>query len=121
MLGLLMMMFDDGTENLGGDYKYGYDSFRGITGPKITIPPKIISLKYDCRFIIVKQQLNGKKPQREYYDEYNYNYPSLYGDYYWIIDKQEDQFYGPMDTLQYAYKADSLGIRISQMKSSAYL
>ncbi len=80
-----------------------------------------MDIKYDRRFIIVKQRLNGKKPQREYYDSYNYNYPSLYGDYYWIIDKQEDTFHGPMDSLHYIRKTDSLGIRISKMKRSGFL
>lgn len=121
LVGLVAFLFDDGTENLGGGYSYGYDSSRAIHGPKIDVPPEIMYIKYDRRFIVAKQRLNGLKPQREYYDGYDYNYPSLYGDYYWVIDKLEDTFYGPMDSLQYMQKSDSLGIRISQMKGSDFL
>lgn len=120
-IAVLGFLFDEGTENLGGGYKYTYDSAQNIIGPMISIPPEILDIKFDRRFIMVRQRLNGLKPQREYYDEYDYNYPSLYGDYYWIIDKQEDKFYGPMDSLQNMQRSDSLGIRISQMKRSAYL
>lgn len=121
LVGLVAFLFDDGAEDLGGGYSYGYDSSRAIHGPKIDVPPEIIDIKYDRRFIVAKQRLNGLRPQREYYDSYDYNYPSLYGDYYWIIDKREDIFYGPMDSLLYRRKSDSLGISISQMKSSSFL
>ncbi len=118
---VVSLIFDDGAEDLGGGYEYTYDSARNIIGPKITVPPEIIDIKYDRRFIIVRQRLNGLKPQQEYYDSYDYNYPSLYGDYYWSIDKREDTFYGPMDSLEYIRTTDSLGIRLSKMKESDYL
>lgn len=121
LVSLVAFVFDDGAENLGGGYSYGYDSSRAIHGPKIDVPPEIMDIKYDRRFIVAKQRLNGLKPQREYYDRYDYNYPSLYGDYYWVIDKLEDTFYGPMDSLRYKQKSDSLGLRISKMKSSSFL
>lgn len=109
---MVAFIFDDGAEDLGGSYSYSYDSSLVVHGPKINVPPEILDIKYDHRFIIAKQRLNGQKPQREYYDSHKYDYPSLYGDYYWIIDKQEDTFHGPMDSLQYKQKSDSLYVSL---------
>lgn len=68
--------------------------------------------KYDKRFIIVNQRLNGQWPERIYSDEHDYNYPSRYGDYYWIIDKQEDTFYGPLSKQTFMQKSDSLNVKL---------
>lgn len=110
-LAWIIELSDDGTKDLGGGYEIFYHEPQSIWGPKIKIPPEIIEYQYDSHFIIVKQRLNGQEPEFEFY--YHYNYPSMYGDYYWIIDKQEDTFYGPMDSLQYKQKSDSLDVRLS--------
>ncbi|MDE7377258.1 MAG: DUF3997 domain-containing protein, partial [Muribaculaceae bacterium] len=106
------MVFDDHTLNLGDDYKCTENPPIHIYGPKITIPPEIIDYRYDKRFIVALQRLNGIKPERNYYDKYDYDYPSLYGDYYWIIDKQEESFYGPLCQQDYINKCDSLGVSL---------
>ncbi len=111
----------DPEEDLGGGYAYTHETARDVRGPKIDIPWKIIDIKFDRRFILVKQRLDGQKPLRKYYDYYNYDYLSLYGDYYWIIDKVEDTFYGPLGQQEYIQKTDSLQINPSKMKSSRYL
>lgn len=111
MLGILMMMFDDGTKDLGGGYELFYYEPQSIWSKKIKIPPEIIEYKYDSHFIIVKQRLNGKVPEFEFH--YHYNYPSLYGDYYWIIDKQGDTFYGPLGKKDFIHKSDSLHVKLS--------
>lgn len=101
-----------GVEELGGGYLYTIDSARNIIGPKVAIPPQILNYSYNEDFIIVKQTLNGRKPQWEYLDECNYNYPSLDGLYYWIIDKKNDTFYGPLKFQEYIGKRDSLNVEL---------
>lgn len=121
ILYFLYMLCYEPEEDLGGGYAFTHETARDVSGPKIDIPPKIIDIKFDRRFILVKQRLSGIEPRAEYYYSHDYDYPSLYGDYYWIIDKVEDTFYGPLDQQEYIQKTDSLHINPSKMKSSGYL
>lgn len=103
----------DGTTHLGGGYNLTDNKPQIIYGPAITIPPEIVDYKFDNRYIIVMQRLEGRFPQREFYDTYKYDYPSCFGDYYWIIDKQANLFYGPIVKDDFNKKLDSLSIKIS--------
>lgn len=59
----------------------------------------------------MKQRLDGN-PAREYSDWYDYNYPFLHETYYWIIDKKERIYYGPMLFKQYKERSDSLKLKL---------
>lgn len=99
-------------------------------------PPTILNYNYNRRYIIAKQNLNGEWPDPLYFEEYDYHrmymdedtykryFEDMPGsdtifkyittrDYYWIIDKQEDTFYGPMQLEEFKAKRDSLNVKLT--------
>ncbi len=81
-------------KKLGKGYFYDNDDDR-IFGPVIDIPREVLQYDYNRRYIVVKQRPE-KWPDDPLYER-TYSYP--WGRdtiYYWIIDKQENSYYGPM-------------------------
>jgi hypothetical protein len=91
---LFSQMCDTDSKNLGGGFVYSAEH-KHILG-KIDIPPTIISYDYDKNFIVAKQK--QKKYNEAIYDKMEYVYP-LGRDtvYYWLIIKQEQKVFGPLD------------------------
>lgn len=103
---------DDYEEDLGGGYTFYWSSGGSINGPDVEIPMHILNYSSSDRFIIVKQTPNGERTTT-YYDKYKFNYPSLLAMYYWIIDKDNRKYYGPLTEQEFVNKGDSLGLDIS--------
>lgn len=109
---LIWGLFDDGTENLGGGYKY-YPDNDFIAGSSIMIPPYIEGFKTNKSHIIVKQRLKGLKPAAIFYDIMDYNfYLGLDTVYYWIINKRDNSYFGPIGYDEFVEKKDSLHIKL---------
>lgn len=82
------------SQDLGGEYWYDKEGKR-LFGPDIDVPPvvKIIRCKED--YIIVEQHPNKEKEEATY--EREYNYPcGRDTTYYWVINKKEHAFWGPL-------------------------
>ncbi|MEE3417576.1 MAG: hypothetical protein VZR53_19820 [Prevotella sp.] len=79
---------------------YIYDSEHQHIIGAIDIPPVVKEYKYDKRFIVAKQLPEAF--DYAIYDKMEYNY-YLGRDtaYYWIIDKQKEEVWGPMDYNKY--------------------
>lgn len=105
--GSLLMLFSIGSEEkLGG----GYDFFQGrIFGP-IGVPDEVLNFSHDRHFIIVKQL---PTPYPNAMDQIRYNYP-LGRDsvYYWIIDKDKTEVYGPISSQEFKLKCEELSISL---------
>ena len=100
LFSLLFAYCSDYSVHLGNNYTYAHE---GIGGNRIfhehpakggEIPPDVISYGYDKQFIIAKQKPN--EFDSAYETEYVY---SLGRDtvYYWLIIKEEQKVFGPMD------------------------
>lgn len=98
--------------DLGDSYSYSSEADH-ILGNSGAIPPHILEYKYNKQFIIAKQKLNGMLPDKIYYDMMSYNYPELEGIYYWIVDKKQNIFYGPMDSDEFKNKCKLLNIQMT--------
>ena len=116
-----------GTDDLGDGFHicgsgiYG-DKVFSITRnceEQLHIPPEIIEYAYNKKYIIVKQNLEGKWPQIEY--EYFNRHGQLLDpkdvfangwncDYYWLIIKPSRLVYGPTDSLEFYKLIDSYQI-----------
>lgn len=99
--------YDDYPQDIGGGYYFDTGGY--IWGNNITIPEYVSNLNYNDRFIIAKQKLYGLHPGAEYK---SYDYPSLRGDYYWIIDKYLGLVYGPLDIDDFEKKCKELDVSI---------
>ena len=97
-------------ESLGGGYNYNSEC-KHISGTQINIPPHVTNFNYDKRFIIAKQVLELYNPN-PIYNKIEYKYPGP-GTYYWIIDKRENNYYGPMNDKAFGYRCDSLSIQLT--------
>jgi len=95
--------------DLGGGYTYFIDnSHLSIDGKDMKLDGVILNYNFDERYIILKQNLFGR-----YTDcTKTYNYPSIYGNYYWIIDKESDNRYGPMRLGEFKIRCDSLNVNL---------
>lgn len=89
-----LQIYDFGDINLGNGFVYN-EEHKHILG-SIDVPPTVISYNYDKHFIVIKQI--PKKHNDAIYDKKEYSYP-LGRDttYYWLIIKQEQQVFGPLD------------------------
>lgn len=91
---LSILFPNEDTCDLGGGYEYYADN-NAIFGP-IDIPPFIVNYNYNERYIIAQQDPQGRNPDAIYYDKMNYKYPmGTDSVYYWIIDKTNNNYYGP--------------------------
>lgn len=104
--------FDKGYEDLGGGYQYHEDGCGAIFGEQVDVLPTVVNYEYDKHFIIIHQNFFGNK----YYGfgevKHGFNYSSYDDDNYWIIDKKEDKYYGPLSLVSFNSKCDSLGVKL---------
>lgn len=103
------LMYNDDNKNLGSGFIYNTER-KDILG-KIDIPPTIILYKSDKQFIIVKQQ--PTEFHNSIYDKMEYVYPkgrkSLY---FWIIEKNEQNIIGPLDSLDFVKELEQRRINL---------
>lgn len=93
-------IFSDSTENLGNDYFYRNEGelvkdilCENANGGEI--PATVVTYDFDDDFIIAKQK--PKLPQDPLYEkEYKYNRGN-HGFYYWLIIKNENLVFGPLN------------------------
>jgi len=97
--------------DLGDGYTLYAKEPNRIYGPELDIAPKILDYSCDERFVIVRQNLQNREPDYMF-TEHNYSYPSLSGNFYWVIDKEEGVHYGPLRLPEFEMKCDSLGVAI---------
>lgn len=126
-------------KSLGNDYFLEddrYSIYNRFPNGVPDIPPTVVNYNYNRRYIIAKQNLNGEWPDPLYFEDYDYHrlymdedtykryFEDMPGsdtifeyittrDYYWIIDKQESSFYGPMQLEEFKAKCDSLNIKLT--------
>lgn len=95
--------------DLGNGYTYFVDNrYHSIDSKDLQLDGIILNYNFDERHIILKQNLFGR-----YTDcTKKYNYPSIYGNYYWIIDKESDSCYGPMRLGKFKNMCDSLNVNL---------
>ena len=110
-LAIASSLFNSDTTSLGAGFEYNSEC-NHITGPFIDIPPFVSNYNYNGQYIIAIQKLEGRNPAT-IYDCIKYDYPSLVGEYYWIIDKSGHTFYGPLSASEFAMKCKELNVRIS--------
>jgi hypothetical protein len=97
---ILQNCSSDYTENLGNDYFYRNEGgiIKDILCKKANggeIPATVIEYNYNNDFIIAKQK--PKLPQDPLYDKtYKYNLGENVL-YYWLIDKENQIVYGPLN------------------------
>lgn len=98
-------------EDLGANFEYFPDKkiILGMNGP-ISIPPIVEEYKVDERFIVAKQFPNGRNPDSFFDMKRSDYYLGLDSMYYWIIDKDNKYFYGPMDYGRFLSLCDSLNV-----------
>ena len=95
----------DVTIPLGQDYFYRDEggNIKDIlcerTESKAFIPATIIAYKYNNNYIIARQR--PILPQDVLYDRQFEYRKGLNHDYYWIIIKDKDSLYGPLETTEY--------------------
>ena len=101
-------------EDLGAGYKYLPDSEK-ISGVsfEMRIPPIVEEYKFDDRFIVAKEVLNGRRPDWSYKLKSSDYYLGFDSTYYWIIDKNDTIRYGPMDYERFQNLCDSLNVGLS--------
>ena len=100
-------------ENLGAGYEYIYDDrdIVGMHNDGEDIPQVIEEYKFDERFIVARQVIDGD-PVYGYDDTIDY-YLGYDSTYYWIIDKNDTTRYGPMDYGRFHNLCDSLNVGLS--------
>ena len=90
----------DASKRLGGRYSYEGTCRCIVDDSMNIIVDWVIGCVYNEQYIIAKQN-NRDAPQ----------FPEdLSVGYYWILDKRDDCYYGPMSELDFLYIIDSLKI-----------
>ena len=91
---IVLIAIPNNSRNLGGGYWYDIEGKR-VFGPDIDIPPvsRIIQSKGD--YFIVEQHPNKEQEEATYGRVYNYPH-GRDRTYYWIINKKEHAFLGPL-------------------------
>lgn len=84
----------------GGDMKEIYHKFSDAE-----IPPTILSYSYNDKYVIAKQY--PKLPRDAYSKDYNYTNDSIF---YWLIEKDNNTIYGPLNNKQIRSLAEELSI-----------
>lgn len=105
---VFLIKYDD-IVDLGAGYHYHTEQM-SILSEHMDIPPYIGYCNYNDRYIIAIQNPCGKN-SNVIYTNYTYALGSNIA-YYWIIDKHENHYYGPLTDMQYKFLADSLNIDI---------
>lgn len=105
----------DYSKNLGEGYFYRDEGgkIKDILCEKPNgkeVPATVLDYAYDNEFIIAKQE--PKLPQDPLYDR-NYEYRKGKNTlYFWIILKEKDIAFGPMDKVEFTTKTKELGIKL---------
>ncbi len=82
------------SQDLGDEYWYDKEGKR-VFGPDIDVPPVAKIIQYRGDYIIVEQNPNKEHEEATY--EREYIYPSGRDTtYYWVINKKEHAFWGPL-------------------------
>lgn len=103
----------DSFENLGEGYVY-YRERSDMLGDSIDIAPYILNHEQNKRFIIIKQYKGFYNAPADY--KIPYSYPVSPSIYYFLIDKKNHNFYGPLTAVEFNHKCDSLMVNISFKK-----
>ena len=93
-------------EDLGNGYEFINEHPKGINkNYHVVVPARVIELGWDDRYIVAVQI-----PDIGCIDENDRNkYPQIHDHrFYWIIDKETDQVYGPLLYDEYKQKEDTL-------------
>lgn len=109
------------STRLGRSWVYSDDGTLLSSTP--AIPPKVVEIVWDKRFIIARQQnliyKLSKKPYNEYDAAkkippntayYDYPIPDKTSSNYWIIDASIDKVYGPFDKSEFAKQRVALSV-----------
>lgn len=95
--------------SLGNKYYY-YFQQQSVKGEYLAIPPYIEDWEDNGNYFIARQNPKGNKPKK-FYNNIEYDFSEgLNADYYWVIDIDGQQSYGPMDSLSFRQMCDSLKI-----------
>lgn len=79
------------------------------------IPPKVVELGWNSRYIIAKQY--GMKKEYPNNPDNDYEIPDESKIYYWILDTEEQIKYGPYESFkEYTSKINELGIQDLTLK-----
>ena len=99
--------------DLGSEYKYWSDS-KMITGPFTTLDViyNVDNYNYNDKYIIVKQFVDPKYEERANTINKDCSQKGMNIYDYWIIDKEENCYYGPMGYEKYQNTKDSLKISL---------
>ncbi len=108
LISLYTLNYDGDITYLGGGYEYAPEHDH-ILGP-VEIPPCVINYNFNKQYIIVQQNPQGHMPDA-IYDTMEYKYPmgpdSIY---YWIIDKTNHNYYGPILYHDFLEKCQEMGV-----------
>ena len=117
--GFFSLLSDTETMDLGGGYIY-FDGNESINGKNLNIPGLVENFEFNDRFIIARQNPNGSFPSA-YDPKGNHTYPlGNWQLHYWILDKFEDRYYGPLPPAKYFELRDSLNIKLTFGKYKRY-
>jgi len=99
---ILREIFMPGEEYLGGGYIYDSNT-RAIYGKntgQIDIPNEVVQYKYNKKYIVAKQ-LYLHAVDTSWFNIGNKVLKNEDSIYYWIVDKQKDTVYDPMDSITF--------------------
>ena len=106
-LALACALFVNPAEDLGDGF-YFYIGNRTISNNNFNVSSIVDSYCFDDRFILVRQE-----PVYQYFpDKSKIQKKEERLLYYWIIDKANDGYYGPLSIERYAELKDSLKITL---------
>lgn len=109
---LLYLYGEPDIVEAGADFYYNSDS-QHILGPFIDVPPTVEEFKFDSTHIIIRQNPKGRNTDRLLYDKTKYEYPlGLDSPHYWIIDKVNQQYWGPISEADFIRKLNEKKIRL---------
>lgn len=99
---IIREIFFPEDDHLGGGYTFNSYAIWGEKAEQIDIPNEVIQYNYNKKYIIAKQRyLHAVDTTWFNIGNRNSAYGKYDSIYYWIIDKQKDTVYGPMDSVQF--------------------
>lgn len=99
---IIREIFFPEDDYLGGGYTFDSKAIWGEKPEQIDIPNEVIQYNYNKKYIIAKQRyLHAVDTTWFNIGNRNRAYGEYDSIYYWIIDKQKDTVYGPMDSITF--------------------
>lgn len=97
---IIREIFFPEDDYLGGGYTFNSNAIWGDKPEQIDIPNEVIEYNYNSKYIIAKQ-LYVHAVDTSWFNIGDRTYGDYDVIYYWIIDKQEDTVYGPLDSMSF--------------------